>query len=67
MEHPLKQRPEIYKDYKDLVKSFIVYSITKSESDKEKNRNHNTIDKDFKGWYGEFIRINQKKQNIQQL
>ena len=35
MEHPLKQRPEIYKDYKDLVKSFIVYSITKSESDKE--------------------------------
>ena len=35
MEHPLKQRPEIYKDYEDLVKSFIVYSITKSESDKE--------------------------------
>lgn len=35
MEHPLKQRPEIYKDYKDLVKSFIVFSITKSESDKE--------------------------------
>ena len=35
MEHPLKQRPEIYKGYEDLVKSFIVYSITKSESDKE--------------------------------
>ena len=35
MEHPLKQRPEIYKDYEDLVKSFIVFSITKSESDKE--------------------------------
>lgn len=35
MEHPLKQRPNIYKDYEDLVKSFIVYSITKSESDKE--------------------------------
>ena len=27
--------PILYKDYKDLVKSFIVYSITKSESDKE--------------------------------
>ena len=35
MEHPLKQRPSIYKDYEDLVKSFIVFSITKSESDKE--------------------------------
>jgi len=35
MEHPLKQRPNIYKDYEGLVKSFIVYSITKSESDKE--------------------------------
>lgn len=35
MEHPLKQRPEIYKDYEDLVKSFIVFSITKSEADKE--------------------------------
>ena len=35
MEHPLKQRPNIYKDYEGLVKSFIVFSITKSESDKE--------------------------------
>ena len=35
MDHPLKKRPEIYKDYVDLVKSFIVFSITKSESDKE--------------------------------